>query len=396
MSSRALLPIALLALGTVAAQPARAQDSCPWCRDDPALMSAAGIVSHGPIEIGPPSEDGRPGSEVITERLPAAQWLFLETAHLRIASALGDERVDQKDRPRVDADLARLRAVLPTVPERVRKLDPWLRLHLLAMRCEELYARFQELLGVSDADFPERRQAEGPFMGDGPYLGEREKFELVIHTTRSSHQLFTAGFTGVRVTDSLRWHLNPPHKLIASIPAEDADLKRDRGLVPHVAHNLSHLFLCAYKHFSYDPPIWLDEGLAHAIEKEVDPEFTTTDGEEGAMRDSKGPKDWWAAARKLAASGKAATFAQLLHARSFGELDMDAQVVAWSRVRFLMDAHPEACAAFLGGVKGQLDAQGYPDGSDLPGLQRRLLKDLLGWTPADFDTAWTEWAQLPR
>jgi len=53
-------------------------------------------------------------------------------------------------------------------------------------------------------------------------------------------------------------------------------------------------------------------------------------------------------------------------------------------------------AAFLGGVKGQLDAQGYPSGSDLPGLQRTLLKDLFGWTPADFDAAWTEWAQQPR
>ena len=81
---------------------------------------------------------------------------------------------------------------------------------------------------------------------------------------------------------------------------------------------------------------------------------------------------------------------------SSGKSLLDQQVVAWSKVRFLMDTQPEAFAAFLGGVKGQLDAQGYPDGSDLPGLQRRLLKDLLGWTPADLDTAWTEWAQQPR
>jgi hypothetical protein len=395
---RAALLRVLLLLPALAAwgRPARAQQSCPYCGDDPAVMAAAGVVSHGPLPIGAPTEDGRPGSAWIVERLPAAQWTFLETQHLRWASALGEERVTQKDRERVEAELARLRAVLPTVPEKVRKLDPWLRLHLLAMRGEELYARFQALLGVSDGDFPARRQPEGPFMGDGPYLGEREKFEVVIHARRNTHQELTASFCGVRVTDSLRWHLNPPHKLIVSIPAEDSDLAHDRGLFPHVAHNLSHLFLCAYKHFSYDPPIWLDEGLAHAIEKEIDPESTTTDGEEGAMRDTKGPSDWWEAARKLAASGKAATFAQLLHARSFGELDMDAQVVAWSIVRFLMDAHPEAFAAFLGGVKGQLDSQGYPDGSDLPGLQRRLLKDLLGWTPADLDAAWGEWAQQPR
>jgi hypothetical protein len=358
-------------------------------------MAAAGVLSHGPIPIGPPAADGGPGSAAIAA-LPDSQWIFLETEHLRWASALGEERVEQQDRARVDAELERLRAVLPHVPKKARKLDPWLRLHLLAMRGEELYARFQGLLGVTDADFPERRSADGPYMGDGRFLGERDKFEVVLHGTRSSHKLFTAGFTGVQVTDSLREHLRPAHKMLVSIPAEDADLKRDRGLFPHIAHNLSHLFLCAYKHFSYDPPIWLDEGLAHALEKEIDPESTTTDGEEGTLRDTKGPSDWWEASRKLAASGKAANFAQLLHTKSFSELELDLQIAAWSRVRFLLDEHPQAFAAFLGGVKGQLDAQGYPTGSDLPELQRRLLKELLGWTPADFDAAWTTWATAPR
>jgi hypothetical protein len=380
----------LLAL-TLATSSAAAQDKCPWCKNDPKLMAAAGVVSHGPIAIGPPAADGGPGSAAIAA-LPGGQWIFLETAHLRWASGLGEEKVDLQDRERVEAELDRLRKVLPSVPRKPRRIDPWLRLHLFAMRGEELYARFQSLLQVTDADFPERRSADGPYMGDGRFLGEREKFEVVLHPTRSAHKLFTAGFTGVQVTDSLREHLRPAHKMLVSIPAEDSDLQRDRDLFPHVAHNLSHLFLCAYKHFSYDPPIWLDEGLAHALEKEINPESTTTDGEEGALRDTKGPKDWSEAARKLAATNKAANFATLLHAKSFSELDMDLQIAAWSRVCFLLEEKPEAFAAFLGGVKGQLDAQGYPTGNDLPDLQRRLLKELFGWTPADFDAAWEAWA----
>jgi len=390
------LAAVLIALAWLVTAPAAlAQDTCPWCKDDPDLMSAAGIVSHGPIPIGPPAADGGPGSSAIAA-LPGGPWIFLETAHLRWASSLGETKVDQDDRERVDAELDRLRAVLPGLPKKPRKLDPWLRLHLLAMRGEELYARFQTLLAVTDADFPERRSAEGPYMGDGRFLGERDKFEVVLHSMRDAHKQFTSGFTGVQVTDSLREHVRPAHKMLVSVPAEDADLRGDRGLFPHVAHNLSHMFLCAYKHFSYDPPIWLDEGLAHALEKEIDPRSTTTDGEEGAIPDVKGPKDWWDAARKLAASGKAANFAQLLHAKSFSDLDLERQVAAWSRVRFLLDEHPTQFAAFLGGVKGQLDAQGYPSGSDLPELQRRLLKELFDWTPADFDTAWTAWAQSAR
>lgn len=381
-----LTGLALLLLAGSAA----AQERCPWCKDDPALLAAAGLVGHGPMDVGPVREDGKRGSEAIVAELAASQWIFLESAHLRLATALGSESVSGRERERVEADLARLREVLPDVPRKVRKLDPWLRAHLIVMRAEEVYARFQELLQVEDADFPERRGG-GPFMGDGRFLGEREKFDVVVHASRRSHQAFTLAMCGVSITDSLRWHLNPPHKLIVSIQAEDADLGSDRGLESHVAHNLSHMFLCAYKHFSYDPPIWLDEGLAHLIEKEVDPESTTTDGDEGAMREVRAPRGWPERAAKLASSGKAATFAQLVHAKSFSELEMDDQVCAWSRLRFLADEHPDQLAAFLGGVKGQLDEAGYPSGADLPGLQRRLLKELWGWTPADFDAAWTAW-----
>jgi hypothetical protein len=367
------------------------QDSCPWCHDDPALLAAAGLVGHGPMEMGAPRADGRPGSVAIVEELPAAQWLFLESAHLRFASALGAEPVTARDKDRVLAELERLRKVLPDVPAKARKLDPWLRLHLLVMRGEELYARYQALLGVKDADFPARRQADGPYMGDGPFLGERDKFEVLIHPSRRSHQKFTVGLCGVTVTDSLRHHDRQAHKLIISIPAEDSDIAHDRGLFPHIAHNLSHTFFCAYKHFSYDPPVWLDEGLAHMIEKEIEPESTTMDGEEGALPDFKGPSDWHAHTAKLVAAGKAPSFATLMHAKTFDELDMDAQITGWSRVRFLSSEHPAAFAALLGGIKGQLDAAGYPSGADLPGLQRALFAEHFGWTPAEFDTAWSAW-----
>ena len=381
-----LIALALTAPAAPALQ-GRGKDpeTCPWCKNDPELMQAAGVLSHGPISIGPE------GSEVLAAKLVGPAWRFAETAHLRFASSLADQAIDMRDRERVEAELARLRETLPSIPRKLKRLDPWLRLHLFAMKGEELYARFQRLLGVTDADFPEERTAEGPFMGAGRYLGEKDKFEVVIHRARATHGLFTADFSGLRVSDSLRWHFPREHKLLASVPAEDSNLREDRWLWPHVAHNLSHLFLCAYKHFSYDPPIWLDEGLALAMEKEAEPGSTTREGEEGSERFSGGPSDWNEAARKLVARGKAPRLAELMAAKGFSELDDDANIAVWSIARFLLDEHGEPFAGFLGGIKGQLDAAGYPSGADLPDLQRRLLRELWGWSPADLDAAWKAW-----
>ncbi len=362
---------------------------CPYCKNDPALQKAAGVVSHGPMPIAEGTSDE------LAKSASSARWIFLETAHLRWAFSLGDTTVSQRERERVDAELARLRAALPDVPLKPKKLDRWLRLHLYAMKGEEFYARFQSLLRVSDADFPEAPRVEPPYMGIGKFLGERDKFEVVLHTTRDQHRRFTESFSGVLVNDSFRWHFPKLHKLLISAPTDDADLREDRWLWPHIVHNLSHAFLCAYKHFAYDPPAWLDEGLALAPEKEVEPESHTLEGEEGAYSDQRGPSDFGERARKLAASGKAKTLAQLTAAKSYAELGIDGMVQCWSITRFLMEEHPEKYAQFLGRIKGQLDANGLQTGDDLAGLQRTALKDLWGWSSADLDAAWTAWATAP-
>jgi hypothetical protein len=381
--------VVALALAPAAGQSARGGAACPYCRNDPALLAASGLVSHAPATIGAGTR------EEFVAKLVGPTWIFAESAHLCIAFALGAATVDQADRKAIDTELELLRAVLPTVPAKPKKLDPYLRLHLLAFRAERLYARVQALLGVRDEDFPEQRTANGPYMGNGRFLGEKEKFELVIHSTVATHRLFTRELAGVEVVDSLRWHVMPAHKLLASIPAEEPDLKQDRWLFPHVAHNLTHLMFCAYKHYSYEPPPWLDEGLALAMEKEIELRAHTFEGEEGTKRDSKGPTDPWGAAKKAATSGEV-KFAELLNAKNHGELRTDAALLAWTMVRFLIDEHGAAFARFAGDVKGQLGPDGRPTGANLVDLQRASLKERFGWTPQQFDEAWRAWLAARR
>jgi len=372
-----------LSLCLVAA-PVCTEDVCTACANEPERLSGLGAISHGPLTIA------NTRAEALRERWDG-DWIFLETAHFKFASNLRDEPLNAKERKQLAPLLERVRPYVIDLPKKPRKLDPHLRLHLLALRAEDFYARFQKLLGVTDADFPESRQPTGPYMGNGKFLGEKNKFEVVYHLRRHTHLQLGEEFMGARVTDALRWHFSDGHMLLASVPAEDGDLKHDKWLFPHSVHLYSHLFLCAYKHFSYDPPIWLDEGLAHVMEREIEPLSTTQDGDEGSGPHRGGHQDWRGKDVLLAKRGKSTAFAVLMRYKAFHELSQNDHITVWSMVRFLVEEHPEKFAQFLGGLKGQLDDKGYPTGADMVGLQRRLLKETWGWTPAEFDEAWRNW-----
>lgn len=362
------------------------EESCPYCLEDPERMAAIGVVSHGPFPIA------RGSSEDLLE-LPAGHgWRFLETEHMRFASNLGPGRLNADLREQFADELDFLREHCPEVPERPRRLDPWLRLHVQALLCEQLYERFLAVVQHSDEDFPtEPRRLGDTYMGNGPYLGEMDKYEVVWHNRRSTHQTFTRTHMGMQVTDALRWHFSPEHKHTASIPAEDSDLASDEWLHPHTAHLLTQMFLAGFKDFSYDPPVWVDVGLAHAFERSIHPESTTLEGDEGGAPHRGDHMNWEGRDARLARKRDAPNFARLLALQTYGQLDLDLHIIAWSYTRFLMEAHPDEFARFLGAIKAQLDENENPTGRDLVGLQRRLLRELWDWTPAQLDAAWKEW-----
>ena len=67
-----------LTLGLLAAAAAEQRGAkakvCPYCQNDPELLARAGLVSHGPVDIGPAG-----GSEALANSLAVSDWLFLES-----------------------------------------------------------------------------------------------------------------------------------------------------------------------------------------------------------------------------------------------------------------------------------------------------------------------------
>lgn len=356
---------------------------------EPRPWSEAGILSAEVQPIGDPS------MPAFATTYPGKEWLYLETVHCRIASSMGEQNISKKDRLRMAPELDQLRLYFPTLSKLPKKLTAEQYLFLTGMRLEKLYSGVQDILGVKDSDFPSSRaaqQGQGAYMGDGPYLGEREKFEFVLHAKIDTHEEFTYQQRGLRVRDSVRWHNRAPSKLILSMPTQDSDLRQDRWMWPHLAHNAAHMLLDGYKFFAYDSPLWLAEGLALYIEKRVEPESWTREGGEGVFFERERSKDWAGEVRKIARKGKHTPFANLMRANGPADLDRTAHLTAWSFTEYLIQVHPTKYATLLGELKAQLDEQGYPTGRNMLDLQRKQFKQIWGLTPKQMEEAWLLWA----
>ena len=128
--------LALLAHPAVAQDKDEEREKDPWTKNVPAAMEAAGILRFGNFAWG----DGH-GTSAIEETLGDMNLLWAETPHFRIASTLGEYSIpngDRRQKKKLREELEELALILPNLnPRKIRKLDPWLRLHLWATRLED-------------------------------------------------------------------------------------------------------------------------------------------------------------------------------------------------------------------------------------------------------------------
>jgi hypothetical protein len=243
-SFRTILIAALWTAGALCAsaqKPDRTDPaSCPYCGGDAELMARAGIVSHGPFEFG-----AAPNDTKSVDAFLIAPVFWIESAHFEIAFAIGPYRVPQKEKNKLRAELTKLALVLPNVDPKTKILDEWLRAHLFAQRCEEVYARFLEIVRKTEADFPQPGEPwliGQPFRGTGPYLGQAGKYEVVLLETESEHVAFLRDQTGLTVKRTQRWNMIERDSITVSIHLQQGSLKVDEALHGHLAFNLAHNF----------------------------------------------------------------------------------------------------------------------------------------------------------
>ncbi len=375
----------LLAVAPSAAaqeEPPGADD--PYTRGEPEAVAAAGYRSLGPFTLG----DGVTTTKV-EEALGGVEVRWIETEHFRIGSTLETWKLeDREEKALLAKELRALRQLLPDAPKRVRKLDPWLRAHLYALRAERVYDSVAAVLG-----------ADGESLE--PLLGAGDRFVLLLFAKESEFGRFAERFIGPEASrGSLRHYFPRSRVLLYAAHAEtDAFARSDLTLHCAVAYNLAIYLLDGYRGYGFALPAWLPVGFGHRVARSVSPKqnyftdsrlFTADDVAEWHWAPrvrARVANDYFPSARKLGAWDD-----QL-------GLKFADHMMAWSRVDHLAQAEPEGFARFLRAMKAPFPPREYPIPPErLLERQWEALQAGLGWTPEEWDEAWREWvlATYPR
>lgn len=397
LARAALLALALLAAlvtaGSAVAQKGKQQDEvCPYCKNDPALMQRAGIVSHGPFDFGA-SDSAH--AEVLAAGTDV-KWI--EGEHFRIGFGIvGNYKVKDTEKKKVRAELTRLAEALPAVDPKAVLLDPWLRTHLFAQRCEDIWKRVVELFQVDPASFPDGTKLwdmRVKYMGEGPYLGQKGKYEMLIVPNENALVSYLKNEFGLTTRKNQRWNVIKRDTLTVVINTQEGNLRDDLALHGHVGFNLSINLLDGYKHYSYDTPIWLREGLGHFIEREISPKHNTFDSSEGSVAEMTRKERWEPEVRKLIASGEAPRMAELVSMKDYADLTLERHYACWSMIDYIVKTNPKGFACLQDALHGRTNASGIADGANLLDVHREKFKECLGFANYQaFDAAWATWVQ---
>lgn len=372
----------------------------PYTKNDPARMKKAGYVSFGPFPFG---EHGSKivDTKYIEEHLDYAQIIWIETAHFRICSTLEPYSIPNEldTRRKIRAELERLRKKLgKKVNPRTRILDRWLRLHLTAQRMEDLYADLMSWLQVKDSDFPKNSKAKvfgAKYMGEGPYVGMAEKYMIMVTDKGTTYFDYLKNFTGRQSMFGQRWHYMKQGSLYYGVGTDmnKGSLRHDTALHNDLIFNVTINFIDGFRHYSYDLPVWIREGLGHWFERENSPKWNTFDQDEAAPFDPPSKWKWKPYVRQLLMGKKWSKFSQVIQWRHYGEINFVDHVMLWGRIDFLMSFGKPKFKQFMFEIKGRWDQKlQKSDHADLVGAVRNALRQTYGLNPIKFDKQFKAWA----
>jgi hypothetical protein len=354
--------------------------SCPYCKNDPS-DEEGGLVSR---RLRVRINDGAGRRAVGGQR--SVGWV----EHFQLGFALSSHKLRTKRRsgPR------RARQALWVCRRRSRSKCSTPGCACTYAQHYRVYARFREIMQVKTA-IPKGGtpwNGQGKYMGEGPYLGQNGKYEVLLLPSEAAGTQFLREQFGLLTKLSQRWNVVHRDSLVLVVHTGQGDLKEDGAMHGHVAFNLAINLLDGYKHYSYETPIWIREGLDTSSSARSTPSSTPST-RPGAVAAMTRREKWEPEVRKMVSSGPEIRMAELMALKDYAGLTLNYHYTTWSMTDYLVRTKPDAYAALNARLHGITNKQHIGDGSNMPDVHRTAFQECIGMNYSEFDAAWAKWVE---
>ena len=355
----------------------------PYTGGDVALLQQAGHTAYGPFLW---SKETR--TEDIDRVLGEGRVLWLETAHFRIGCNLRTVAIPEKQAQRkaIHDEVALLRKKLPKIPDKPKRLDPWLRMHLFAARAEKLYDEVESLMLAGGAKFGTAKQPP-----DGPFLGLPDKFLLLVFQKKSDLARYFDRFCGVQADRSFSYYLPTSHQFLYGVSLEGLEVEDDPSLHSHVLYGLAGNLANGLRGYSYRMPPWIAEGLAHVVSRRVETEFVNVTVKDDEAVNEEDQHLWPKKVRARAQYDRTRIpFSQMALWQKNQDMGYHGELQSWSRVDFLLKHDKQKLGTLLVRMKSLPISFEGTKPEDWAQMQAAALQEIFGWDGATFDAKWRE------
>jgi hypothetical protein len=359
----------------------------PWTGGD-------GFERLGYVRVGSMVLPGPTTTEEVGQVLGGVPLLWVETEHFKLGSSLKTYRLqgDREEKQKLEREFELLGKRLGRFKAPRNELDPWLRLHLAAQRLETLYAEFQAEFDLADVPFG----PPSPGMGTGPYLGQKEKFLVLLLEKSGSLARYTRRYTSVEQTFSYRYGFSDGGYVfgLSAEALRGNGFTLDAVLHTTMAFGVVNNFCDGFRATWGAAPLWFKYGLGHVASRRIDPRWNLYEGGDGHVDQREDAWNWEPRLRGLVENGVFPSFDEMLSWTKLDEMKPRDHMMSWSRVAWLLEREQSRPREFLMGV-----TQPAPEGQwEVPqelrdARQAAAFVAAFGGTPEELEAEWVRFVR---
>ena len=338
----------------------------------------------------------------VAEVMGGGDVLWLETPHFKIGSTLASYHLhnDVREQKALEAEFTRLKSKLAGFQQVHNRLDPWLRLHLFALRLEDVYEDFATWFGPEAADDTKKagdaaRKATFAKKSLAPGDPEgRPKIRVLLAARTSSLARYTKRFTERELRISERFTL-PGGVQFVGVSEEGA---LGNGYDFEIAFRCVvegaavHCLIESATGSHWTCPLWFEFGLDHVVTRGIDERFPNAALNTVRLEDESSFR-WETRVKGLVANGLAPSWQEIAAWKTWDDIKVPGHLVAWSRVAWLLKRKPAELRAFLTQIAGAPVEAGVTGGERTPfAKQSAAAKAAFGKSLEDLDALWKKQA----